>query len=111
MILPKLLAGGIYLATIASGLVVTHSSRDSEPGSPRIGLGYSKYRGVRLPGGVDQFLGMRYAQAPVGDLRFRAPLEPEYSCEEQDASQVGHVPRNVVTSNIEAWTKSISRPP
>ncbi|GFF56857.1 acetylcholinesterase [Aspergillus udagawae] len=89
MALVKLLARGIYLATIANALAVGHSSRDSEPGSPIIDLGYSKYRGVRLPGGVDQFLGMRYAQPPVGELRFKAPREPEYKYEEEDASQFG----------------------
>jgi hypothetical protein len=88
MALVKLLARGIYLAAIANALAVGHSSRDSEPGSPIIDLGYSKYRGVRLPGGVDQYLWMRYAQPPVGELRFRAPREPEYKHEEQDASQV-----------------------
>lgn len=104
MALVTLLAAGIYLASIANSLAVTHSSNNSEPGSPTIDLGYSKYRGVRLPGGVDQFLGMRYARAPVGELRFRAPREPEYEYEEQDASQVGYVPKNAVGSNTEAWT-------
>jgi hypothetical protein len=96
MALVTLLAACIYLASIANALAVTHSSKDSEPA---IDLGYSKYRGVRHPGGVDQFLGMRYAQAPVGELRFRAPREPEYKYEEQDASQVGYV-----GSNTGAWT-------
>jgi hypothetical protein len=97
MALVTLLAAGIYLASLANALAVTHSSKDSGPGSPTIDLGYSMYRGVRLPGGVDQFLGMRYAQAPVGGLRFRAPREPEYKYEEQDASQVGYVP-NILRS-------------
>jgi hypothetical protein len=107
MALLELLAG-ICLATIANSLAVTHSTRDNEPGSPSVDLGYSKYRGVRLPGGVDQFLGMRYAQAPVGERRFRAPREPENSYEEKDASQVSYVLKNVVTSNIETWTKPTS---
>jgi hypothetical protein len=107
MAILKLLAG-ICLATIANGLAVTHSTRHNEPGSPSVHLGYSTYRGVRLLGGVDQFLGMRYAQAPVGELRFRAPREPEHSYEEKDASQVGHVLKNSVTSNMEIWTKPTS---
>jgi hypothetical protein len=53
----KLLAG-ICLATKANGLAVTLSPRHNEPGSPSVDLGYSKYHSVRLPGGVDQFLGM-----------------------------------------------------
>lgn len=57
---------------------------------------------------VDQFLGMGYAHAPLGELRFIAPREPEYDCQEKDASQVGHVLKNVVTSNVEAWIKHTS---
>jgi hypothetical protein len=107
MVILKLLAG-ICLATITNGLAVTHSTRNNELGSPSVDLGYSTYLGVRLPGGMDQFLGMRYAQAPVGELRFRAPREPENSYKEKDASQVGHVLKNFVTSNIETWTKPTS---
>jgi hypothetical protein len=39
---------------------------------PIIDLGYAKYRGVALPNGVSQWLGVRYAAAPVGNLRFAA---------------------------------------
>ncbi|KAI9663984.1 MAG: hypothetical protein M1821_007475 [Bathelium mastoideum] len=53
-----------------------------------IDLGYAKYRGV------DYWFGIRYAQAPIGDLRWRAPQDIEaknnYSSTEViDASQVG----------------------
>ena len=33
-------------------------------------------QGVTLQNGVDQFLGLRYAAPPLGDLRFRAPKKP-----------------------------------
>ncbi|KAJ6094171.1 hypothetical protein N7467_003016 [Penicillium canescens] len=91
MPLLKLLTGCLYLAALASGLAMSLSSIDIEPNSPRVDLGYSIYRGVRLEAGVDQFLGMRYAQAPLGDLRFRAPRQPERKVEEQDASQFGPI--------------------
>lgn len=55
---------------------------------PVVNLGYAKYRGTRLPSGVDQFLGMRYAKAPLGDLRFRAPQDPNKNCRIQNATQV-----------------------
>ncbi|KAG6905611.1 hypothetical protein DXG01_001717, partial [Tephrocybe rancida] len=32
------------------------------------------YRGVSTSQGIEQWLGIRYAQAPVGDLRFKAPV-------------------------------------
>ena len=41
-----------------------------------IDLGYSKYRGKVFSDGTSQWLGMRYAAAPVGQLRFAAPMNP-----------------------------------
>lgn len=55
---------------------------------PTIGLDYAKYKGVSLNNGVDQYLGMRFARAPVGDLRFRAPQDPEHYSEVQSATEV-----------------------
>lgn len=57
--------------------------------APTVDLGYAKYQGVRLSGGVDQYLGLRYAQPPLGPLRFRAPQDPLPQLNgTQDASQV-----------------------
>ncbi|KAJ7737696.1 Alpha/Beta hydrolase protein [Mycena metata] len=45
--------------------------------SPIIDLGYAKYQGlVDTTTNITQFLGVRYAAAPLGDLRFRAPQPP-----------------------------------
>ena len=42
-----------------------------------VDLGYAQYKGKSDPvSGYDTFFGMRYAAAPVGDLRFRAPQPP-----------------------------------
>jgi acetylcholinesterase len=54
-----------------SPLSVTKTS-----GQPVVDLGYSKYEGITLSSGVNQYLGIRYAAPPLGDLRFRAPAEP-----------------------------------
>ncbi|KAK5654972.1 hypothetical protein OQA88_6730 [Cercophora sp. LCS_1] len=43
---------------------------------PRVDLNYTTYEGIALQNGVSAFLGMRYAAPPVGDLRWRAPVEP-----------------------------------
>lgn len=44
--------------------------------SPKIvDLGYARYQGTTVSG-VHQFLGMRYAEPPIGDLRWRAPRDP-----------------------------------
>lgn len=53
-----------------------------------ISLDYATYQGMRLNNGVDQYLGMRFAKAPLGDLRFRAPQDSEHYSEVQDATKV-----------------------
>ncbi|KUJ10568.1 triacylglycerol lipase-like protein [Mollisia scopiformis] len=41
-----------------------------------VDLGYSTYQGANGASGVSQWLGIRYAAAPIGNLRFRAPQDP-----------------------------------
>lgn len=55
---------------------------------PVVDLTYSSYEGNSLSNGVSQFLGMRYAAAPVGDLRFEAPQDPPFKRETQKATRV-----------------------
>ncbi|RAL03185.1 EstA precursor [Aspergillus ibericus CBS 121593] len=58
---------------------------------PVIDLNYARYQGNRLAGGVDEFLGMRYASSPVGDLRFRAPQDPPTNNTLQSATEYGPI--------------------
>jgi acetylcholinesterase len=55
---------------------------------PQVNLTYSTYVGTALPCGVNQFLGMRYAAPPLGDLRWRAPGEVVPNGTVQSATQV-----------------------
>ena len=55
---------------------------------PTVDLGYSQYAGQNLGNGVSQFLGLRYAQAPTGDLRWRAPAAPDNTTGVLQAAQV-----------------------
>ncbi len=57
-------------------------------GQPTVDLGYSQYQGKALSSGVNQYLGMRFAAPPVGDLRFRAPAEPLGTTGLQNATAV-----------------------
>lgn len=55
---------------------------------PLVDLGYTKLQGVAQPMGVTRWLGVRYAAAPVGQLRFAAPTDPPSTTGVVDASKV-----------------------
>ncbi|KAJ6463178.1 Alpha/Beta hydrolase protein [Mycena vulgaris] len=45
--------------------------------APIVDLGYAQYQGtVNTANNISNFLGIRYAAGPLGDLRFRAPQPP-----------------------------------
>jgi carboxylesterase type B len=48
------------------------------------------FAGVATPNGTEKWLGIPYAQPPLGTLRFKAPLFPKASREVRDASQFGN---------------------
>lgn len=58
---------------------------------PVVQLNYTSYRGTALKNGVTQWLGMRFAAAPFGDLRFRAPQCPEAQNGVQEADSFGPI--------------------
>ena len=55
---------------------------------PLVDVGYTRYQGTALQNGVTQWLGMRYAAPPLGNLRFRAPRDPVKNGTVQVADQV-----------------------
>ncbi|QIW98121.1 hypothetical protein AMS68_003639 [Peltaster fructicola] len=54
-------------------------------------LDYTSYQGVSLRNGITQWLGMRYAQRPIGNLRFAAPRDPLTHSDVQDATKNGKI--------------------
>ncbi|KAK3396478.1 alpha/beta-hydrolase [Sordaria brevicollis] len=67
---------GVFLAALSLGDGETSKQYDKPP-PPLVNLTYTSYEGIRLSNGVNAFLGMRYAAPPLGDLRWRAPVEPK----------------------------------
>ena len=55
---------------------------------PVVKLSYATYVGTELANGVTQWLGLRYASPPLGDLRFRAPIDPPVNGKIQLANNV-----------------------
>lgn len=55
---------------------------------PLVELSYSTYEGTALSNGISQWLGIRYAAPPVGNLRFEAPQDPVSTDGVQTADQV-----------------------
>ncbi|OZJ01480.1 hypothetical protein BZG36_05632 [Bifiguratus adelaidae] len=78
----------VKFATLTTVLISWALGCHSE--APTIDLGYATYQGSVIPGHVEQFLGIRYAQPPIGDLRFRAPLPPTLVKGIQSATQYGN---------------------
>jgi len=56
--------------------------------APLVDLGYTRLQGVSQQSGVTQWLGVRYAAPPVGELRFSAPIDPPATEQVVDATQV-----------------------
>lgn len=58
---------------------------------PIVDLGYSIYEGTSLSSGLNQFLGVRFAAPPIGDLRFRKPHPPSPTKVIQAATAFGPI--------------------
>jgi hypothetical protein len=56
--------------------------------SALVDLGYASYQGTSLSVGVNQYLGIPFAAPPIGDLRWRAPADPEPVSGVQSANDV-----------------------
>ncbi|KAF7350386.1 Carboxylic ester hydrolase [Mycena venus] len=74
---------GIWTAT---AILATLRAQAGVP-APIVDLGYAQYQGsVNASTNVTSFFGIRYAAAPVGDLRFSAPQPPANVTGVQDAT-------------------------
>lgn len=82
--------------SITAGLAVLYQQVSAV--DPRVNLGYSTYTGVPLSNGVTQWLGLRYAAPPLGDLRFAAPQDPLCTNETLEADAHGPICLSTLSS-------------
>ncbi|KAL0960003.1 hypothetical protein HGRIS_011655 [Hohenbuehelia grisea] len=68
----------LFVAALLSNAVQHSIAQPTHTPSPVVDLGYAKYQGFfHEASRVTNFLGVRYAQEPTGNLRWRAPTTPK----------------------------------
>lgn len=76
--LPAALSSLLLLLPLLPSPTVAQSNSSSS--TPTVDLGYAKYEGyTNATAGINYFRGLRYAQAPVGALRWQKPVPIESS--------------------------------
>lgn len=84
-----LLIGLVLGLSLGLTLGLRHGHHTNHTALPVVDLGYSRYQGNDFRHGVSQWLGIRYAAAPLAELRFAAPQDPPYNATLQKANQHG----------------------
>lgn len=77
------------IALVIAICLTLRNQRKRDKGSDFfVDLGYSRYSGKSFKDGTTQWLGIRYAAPPVGNLRFAAPQDPLRNTTIQAANEV-----------------------
>lgn len=80
----------IFFLTIAScGFLLTSAIAQSADTEPVVTITSGQIRGNHLPSGRAEFLGIPFAQPPIGDLRWHEPVLPKPWSGIRDAKEFG----------------------
>ncbi|GJJ10739.1 hypothetical protein Clacol_004966 [Clathrus columnatus] len=82
---------GATIALLRLSSLLTALASPSNTTGPIVDLGYSVYQGSAQSNGQNQFLGIRFAAPPLGDLRFRKPHPPLNTSGIQPATEFGPI--------------------
>ncbi len=74
---------------------------------PLVDVGYTKYQGSALGNGITQWLGIRYAAPPLGDLRYAKPADPPVNNTIQVANKV-RAPAIEYSRSTYGWPDELS---
>jgi carboxylesterase type B len=101
----------IVLVAGILGDLLSASPLARSPSSPLarsaiVELGYSRYQGVALSNGVDEYMGMRYAKPPLNELRFRGPEDPEQTDGVVDATAVSSCRTALIVQKLHRTSKT-----
>jgi len=72
----------LFVTTFALNALHAHAV------APLVNVNYTSYLGSALSDGITEWVGMRYAAPPLGNLRFAAPADPIANSTTQVANKV-----------------------
>lgn len=87
---------------VLTAIRASNDIRTLDSDSLRVSLGTGVYLGEITPNGTERWLGVQFAQPPLGPLRFKAPLYPKASQTVQNATKFGNACPQLANSQLNA---------
>jgi len=80
---------GCFLLLGIASYICLCKSAIAQSGDPVVSLTTGQIRGTVLPGGRAEFLGVPFAEPPIGDLRWHEPVPPKVWSGIREAKRFG----------------------